>query len=408
MRLVRNREDIKEDDDMDNTQKEHNDLSEEELAFLKMRNLEFTSLSNKTRKQEEGKSKDDKSFTFENVNTTPRDGEPYSFQLSLSVDKLAELYSNGQVYYDPLLQRGCTYDKNSNMKPLVTPKHVKNILSAKLDKKMIHGGEILLNYAKEYPTRLSYDPETRTLSGNGALAICDGGHRLESCLIWYKKYKRNPETTKRPQDFSYNITLFNLDHNHAEQLFVESNSLSKPIAKTRIAFHDIFNPNRKIVDIVEENSLLKGRIESMTNTIKKKSDKIITFKTILDNVAIFQVATPSEAEEVGLYLSEFWNQLINLFPKAMGNIPVEIKMEQKSQTFILENMFMSSYFKIAKEIMGLDDWKDRLKKLTEDNFMSRENPIWRDILTTKDAIINTSSTNKIVFENMLKQINKQA
>jgi len=377
-------------------------------AMKRMRNMEgFPSLSNKNSGKEEINKKDPKYFEFYNVNTTPRNGQPYSFQFSLSVDKLAELYEpiDGQIFYDPSLQRGCTYDKNDKMKPLITLKRTKEILTSIVDGTVIHGGEILLSYAKEYPTPLSYNPETRTLSGVGSLAICDGGHRLESCRIWAKKYKRNPETTKRPQDFSYSITLLALTHDQAEQLFVEANT-PKPVSKTRIAFHDIFNSNRKIVDIVENNSLLKGKIESMTNTISKKSGKIITFKTLLDNVSIFEAATPKQAEEVGYYLVKFWNELINLFPNSMGNVSPEIRMEQRSQNFVLENMFMNAYFKIAKEIIGLEDWKERLKKLTEDNFMSRENPIWRDILTTKNKIINSTSTNKIVFENMLKQINK--
>jgi len=386
-------------------------MSDEELKQkMRERNMgnvlnmnDMPTLSNKT-KLDGNKGKE---WEFSGVNVTMRDKKPFSFQLSLSVDQIAQLYeSDKTMVYDPTLQRGCTYDKKDNMKPLITPKHVKKILSSMVDRTMIHGGEILLNYAKEYPTPISYCSETRTLTGNGALSICDGGHRVESCRIWNYKYRRNPQTTKLPQDFSYNITIFNLDHDQAEQLFVEANSYSKPISKTRIAFHDVFNHNRKLCDILESQSLLKGKIESVSNTIKKNSDKIITFKTLLDNVAVMKASTPREVEEIGLFLVEFWDELINLFPKSMGNVDSEVRAEQRKQYFVLDNMFMAKYFMIAKEIRDIENWKDKLKNLTEDNFMNRTNPIWRDILTTQGKVINTSSTNKIVLEKLLKQINK--
>lgn len=367
----------------------------EELRRNNLRN--FPSMSNKSSNQEQ-------IWEFTEVNVNMRDRKPYSFQVSLSVDQLAEYYNNGIFYYDPTLQRGCTYDKKENMKPLITLKHVKQILTSMTDRKMIHGGEILLNYAKEHPTQLLYNPETRTLSGNGVLAICDGGHRLESCRMWYKTYKRNPDTTKLPQEFSYNVTIFYLNHDEAEQLFVEANSLSKPISKTRIAYHDVFNPNRKIIDILEDQSLLKGKIESMSGTIKKSSNKIVTYKMLLDNVSQFKVATPKEAEETGLYLTEFWNELINLFPKAMGNVDPETRLEQRKQSFILENMFIAGYFTLANKLRDVDNWKDKLKKLNENDFLSRSNPTFSFCLTEDNKIANSSKIQKRVGEKMIEYV----
>ena len=201
------------------------------------------------------------------------------------------------------------------------------------------------------------------------------------------------------------VVIFNLSHSESENLFVEANSKGKTVSRTRLAFHDVFNENRKIVNIVANQSLLKGKIELVSGTISKSSNKIITYKTLLDNVSQFKALNPKDAEEIGLYLVEFWNELIiNIFPEAMGNVDIATKMEQKKQTFILENMFISGFFALANRLRNEENWKDKLKKLADKNFLSRSNPMWNFCLREGSKLVNSSKVQKDIAEKIVNYV----
>lgn len=391
--------------DMSEAQKELSEKEIEEMAYLKMRNMEFTSLSNKKKKQEEEKPL----FELDRCLPVFRNGSVYKWITVLNCYELAEMYSENKsstpsIIYDSTIQRGIKVNSKGEEKPLIFNSNVKTILSKMLDGSM-DAGQILLNYSKEYPDELHYDQENGILSGKHPLTICDAAHRLESMKIWAKKFKKNAGSIKDPREFYIPTIIFNLDHKGAENLFVEANSKGKPISRTRLAFHDVFNQNRKIVDIIEKNSLLKGRIEEVSGTIKKSSNKILTYKMLLDNVGQFKATTPKEVEEIGLYLCDFWDELINnVFPKAMGNIDPEMKAEQMKNNFILQNMFIAGYFTLANKLREVDDWKSRLKKLAENDFLNRNNPNFSFCLTEDNKIANSSKIQKRVGEKMLEYI----
>lgn len=390
---------------------EQKELSEEEKiekeAFLRMRNMEFTSLSNKNKvnDKEDGKRED---FLWSVPNCLPiyRNGSIYKWITTLNCYQLNEMYSGKtpSIIYQSSIQRGVRTTAKGEEKPLIYTSNVKTILSKMLDGSM-DAGQVLLNYAKEYPKPLNFNEDNNTLSGQGALAICDSAHRLESMKIWCKRFKKDPLSIKDPREFYIPVIIFNLNHQEAENLFVEANSKGKAVSRTRLAFHDVFNENRKIVDIIGAKSLLKGKIELVSGTISKSSNKIITYKTLLDNVAQFKPLNPKEAEEIGLYLVEFWNELIsNIFPEAMGNIDAETKAVQKKQSFVLENMFLSGYFSVANKLHGIDDWKTKLAKLAENDFLSRSNPVFSFCLREGDKIVNSSKVQKQIGEIMVKQV----
>jgi len=362
---------------------------------LRMQNV--PSLSNKTRIEEEKGNL----WSISNCQPIFRNGFIYKWITTLNCYQLNEMYSGKtpSIIYESSIQRGVRTTAKGEEKPLIYTSNVKTILSKMLDGSM-DAGQVLLNYAKEYPEPLNFNEDNNTLSGQGALAICDAAHRLEAMKIWCKRFKKDPLSIKDPRQFYIPVVIFNLNHEEAENLFVEANSKGKAVSKTRLAFHDVFNENRKIVDIIESKSLLKGKIELVSGTISKSSNKIITYKTLLDNVAQFKASTPKEAEEIGLYLVKFWDTLINLFPKSMGNVDPEIKTEQNKQNFVLQNMFISGYFAVANELREVNNWENKLKKLAENDFLSRSNPIWSFCLREGDKIVNSSKVQKQIAEKM--------
>jgi len=388
--------------------------SDEELKKkMRERNMEnanipvFGSLSNKVKTGKESNNKEDGYFwSIPNCQPVYRNGSIYKWITTLNCYQLNEMYSGKtpSVIYDPSVQRGSRTTAKGEEKPLIYTANVKTILSKMLDGSM-DAGQVLLNYAKEYPEPLHFNEDDNTLSGQHALTICDAAHRLESMKIWVKRFKKDALSIKDPREFYIPVVIFNLSHSESENLFVEANSKGKAVSRTRLAFHDVFNENRKIVDIIANQSLLKGKIELISGTISKSSNKIITYKTLLDNVAQFKALNPKEAEEIGLYLVKFWNELIsNIFPEAMGNIDADAKSEQRKQNFILENMFMSGYFALANRLRKEDDWKDRLTKLADKNFLSRSNPIWNFCLRDGSKLVNSSKVQKDISNLIINHV----
>jgi len=347
--------------------------------------------------------KEEKEWEFENVSVTLRDGQPYKWHLSMSARQLAELYNYKFIFYEPNIQRGTKITSKGEEKPLIYQKHVKNILNAMLNG-TIHGGNISLVYFKEYETPLNYDYETQTLTGKGALAICDGAHRIEACRIWLEKYEKNPGSIKSPDDFYFPVNIEYLTHNQAKNLFSEYSSLGKPISKTRIAYHDVFNPNNAIAQKIMSESELKGKVELISNTIKASSNNFITFATLLNGISVFKPATKREADKVAEFLIEFWDELVNLFPNLMGNVSPLERQENRKKSFAIETMFLNAYFHLAAKLINDKSWRKKLMRLTKNNFLSRDNKIWSPILRNGDKIINTSATQKYVINTILDYV----
>ena len=333
---------------------------------------------------------EDKSFEFDNVLVTMRDGVPKKFHLSLSVTQLAELYMSGRIYYKSSEQRGEKHTKSKGDMPLINVKHTKDILNALLSSSSVSGGCIYLNYSKENEDELFFDSENHVLSGNSPLSVIDGAHRLESMVLWYKSFSKLKDLSamKNPNDFYFPVTIEALSNMEAKNVFVELNSYSLPISKTRIAFHDVFNLDNFLAQKVMNESSLRSKIEVISNSIRKSSSNVMTFNSLSKGCSLFSPSTKNQANEISAYLCEFWDEIVELFPKIYGNVSPEVKQIEKLNTYIGEVMFIHALFGIAVELQFVNGWKDKLKKLTESNFLSRNNELWIKNITRNEGKLN--------------------
>jgi len=353
------------------------------------------------------KESNDKSWSFDNISVIMRDGAPYKFNLSLSALQLAEMYSiTNQIYYEESTQRGEKTTKSKGNVPLVNMNHSKKFLKAVLEDSKIDGGTIYLNYAKENPTPLHYNQISNTLSGQFPLYVNDGAHRLESCVMWLKLFKRDMLEVKNPDEYYFSVTILNATIEESENVFVALNSLGLPVSKTRIAFHDTYNLNNAIAKKVMNNSFLRGRIELVSNSLKRTSNCVMTFNTLSKGCSMMSPETPNQVEEAGNFLCSYWNEIVELFPKIYGNVTPEVRYEERTaNTFIGEVMFINALFSLAKELQFVSDWKDKLKKLKEPNFLSRNNDLWiRNITRNEGKLINTSKTQDFVKSQLLAKV----
>jgi len=369
--------------------------------------------ANKLKKQmkerlEKLNSAEDKSFEFDNVLVTMRDGVPKKFHLSLSVTQLAELYLSGRIFYKSSEQRGEKHTKSKGDVPLINVKHTKDILNALLSSSSVNGGCIYLNYSKENEDELFFDSQNNTLSGNSPLSVIDGAHRLESMVLWYRAFSKLKDisTMKNPNDFYFPVTIEMLSNMDAKNVFVELNSFSLPISKTRIAFHDVYNLSNVIAQKVMNESSLRSKIEVISNSLRKSSSNVMTFSSLSKGCSLFSPDTKNQANEIGSYLCDFWDTIIELFPKIYGNVTPEVKQIEKLNTYIGEVMFIHALFGISVELQFVSDWKDKLKKLTQpSSFLSRDNDLWiRNITRNEGKLINTSKTQDFVKDQLLAKV----
>ncbi|HBY21250.1 MAG TPA: hypothetical protein DEG71_09655 [Clostridiales bacterium] len=142
----------------------------------------------------------------------------------------------------------------------------------------------------------------------------------------------------------------------------------------------------------------------VSNSLKKTSNCVMTFNTLSKGCSMMSPETPSQVEEAGNFLCSYWNEIVELFPKIFGNVTPEIRQEERTKIFIGEVMFINSLFSLAKEIQGMDDWKERLKRLAQDNFLNRDNPIWRFCLREGSKLINSSKVQKDITNLIIDKV----
>jgi len=346
---------------------------------------------------------DDKSWELNNVQIVLRDGKPYKYLVSLSCMQLAEWYISKKLIYDFGVQRGSKTNKKGEEVPILFLKHCNDIKTAILDGS-IHGGTLSLNLPTDNNTQLFYDEDNMTLSSDVPLTINDGFHRIYASYLWYKEFVKPNSTCKSPETFYFPANIEHISRQASCDLFKEYAVMGKSISKNRISVHNVFDKNYEITQRVAKSSQLRGRIEMISNSIKRSSPCIFTYGTILNGVSEFKVITQGKEEEVGNFIIEFLNELIELFPNLMGHVDSETRAIEKQKSFVLEKMFQNSYFVLASQLQGKDDWKSRLAKLTQNNFLSRSNPMWGFCLREGEKIVNSSKVQKTITEKIIDYV----
>ena len=336
---------------------------------------------------------EDKSWTLNNVQIVLRDGKPYKYLVSMSCMQLAEWYVSKKLIYDPSVQRGSSINKKGEEVPILFLKHCREIRDSILDGS-IHGGNLSLNFPSDNNAEIFYNDEEMTLSADGPLTINDGFHRIYASYLWYKEFVKPNSTCKSPETFYFPVNIENLSKQASCDLFKEYAVMGKSISKNRISVHDVFSKDYDIAQRILKESQLRGRVEMISNSIKKTSSNIFTYGTILNGISEMKIATKGEEKPVGDFLIEFLDYMIELFPTLMGNVEPEFRALEKQKSFVLEKMFQNSYFVLASKLYGRDDWKDKLGKLTLGNFLSRSNTQFSFCLREGEKIVNSSKVQK--------------
>jgi len=365
-------------------------------------------LKRDTRKRFKKLNKEDmeSGFMFTDVTEVNRGNGLFKYQTLASAATLGRLWDESILEYQGSIQRGYKQNSKGEEVDVFSARHVKDILESALSQKL-NGGVISLNILDTIPLNFDEDEKTLLISPDQKIQILDGQHRIRSFSAWNRLYKKSSSSCISPEDFFMPILIEHVSEDDAKLIFSEYATKFLKISKSRSAFLDIDSNVNRIARKVMNSSEIRNKVEVVSNTVRKNSDKIITFSVLTKGISAFKPATAKETEKVENYLCEFWNELIEVFPLLMGNVDPLDRQIERSNSFAVESMFMVAYHYLAKELMDDVDWKNKLKRLSRNDFLSRDNELWiKNITREGGRMINTSSTQSFVTDEIIKQVMK--
>ena len=367
---------------------------------LRMQNV--PSLSNKTRIEEE---KEKSSlWSFSPVIPVYKNGEIIKYICTISAFDLATYFEKSVVKFIPSIQRGSKILPSGKEKDNFSTKHVSEIFKAYTENK-IFGNTIVLNYSLDNDIPLVYNPEKNKISGEVYLQMVDCSHRARAASKWKSAWSKHPEQYDDPRQFQFSCEVNNISDNSARQMFAEYNNFSLKVNKTRSSYLDIASDVNKIVRRIMTESDLK--VETVSTSIKSSSPSIVTFGVLTNAIkANYNPQTKLEQKNIENWLILYFDELVSIFPKFMANSNLEERNSLKKQFFTIEPLAFGAY--IALSVVLRDDlnWKEKLAKLKQDDFLLRSKPHWRPVLRNEDKVINTTASAKYFNEKCIEWCTK--
>ena len=349
-----------------------------------------------------------------------KNGEIVRYTGNVSLGILSSMYRDGQIYYNPLKQRGTKVGKDGKIEPFVIKSKVKEITTNILSNKFF-GNLITLNIRKEENPVLHYDENLNILHGKNRFELIDGCHRLTSGLFILNKWEKLKEKDKHllinPFEYEMIVSVEILDDQNSSALFNEYNSKQTKVNSNITSFLDVYDLSNTVARRLINESELRDKIKIGAGSLRVKGDNNLTnFAKIYEGIKSNfrdKILTKNEADKVTDYLILYWNELVNLLPGYFGDITNRQEMRDKDLT--IQQITFNAYFALARKLYGLENWQEKLAKIKEpvqvDGFrgyiFSKDNPYWSECFRIKNGIpmvVNSSSTIRAVTKHVVSYI----
>jgi len=346
-------------------------------------------------------------YIFRNVN---RIGEK-EYQTVMDGQELAQMWENGVITYNPEIQRGVKIkrgkDNTETEVPVYSKAHVRKICEAMLSGQYFTD-MITLNILSDGSERIEYDEEGNLIV-DGEIDIADGQHRIRALAMILEGNEKG-DLAFDLSELKFPVKITNYDVQTAQQQFHQFSQGLK-ISSSRAEYFNQTGLANIIVRELMKNSDLAGRVEVVRNSIPKKDERhIVTFATMVNAIDLVykDLGTRVQAMELAKYLSEFFDELINLIPELHN---YEKRAKSKETSLIAENFMFYGYVAISKVLRDKENWKEYLPLINKLD-LQKSSKIWYGeiIKGGKEkgySIINTSESrqkfiNKI--ERMFKEL----
>ncbi|MFD7524630.1 DNA sulfur modification protein DndB [Paenibacillus chitinolyticus] len=306
-----------------------------------------------------------------------------NFVAAIQIVNIVKWYHHRIITYHFESQRSAKYKKNKGdviAVPDINLKSVKDIAKHMLEGTYIPD-MITLNVYSEADSPVVFDPKTRvlTIMEGADVSVLDGFHRLQGAA---RALAVNPELR---QDIILSIRVFNAET--ARKYFGQINTIN-PVRKERLEELKQENAAYVIVKQLQLNSDLKGKISSGSR-ISELAGHFTTTHILAKAIDLtFAPESLVEAKEIGSYLTDFFNCLIDSY---------RVDFHKKDSILRHPGMFVG-YMALAQQLKRM---QVPLPELTSaiDDMMNREAE-WRGFLASGRT--NSSSVNRLIKDHAEK------
>ncbi|EPD81310.1 DNA sulfur modification protein DndB [Paenibacillus sp. HGH0039] len=253
-----------------------------------------------------GKEKDDVNLPISINSVLQIDHE--NFVTTIKISEPVKWYHNKIIVYDFETQRSAKYKKGRDgvvPVPDVNLQSVKDIAEHMLNETYLPDMITLNVYSEDFDP-ITYNPKSKvlTIKEGAIVSILDGFHRLQGAV---RALSVNPDLQ---QDIILSIRVYDTDT--AKKYFGQINTIN--VVKTE-RLEELKQEKVSYVAVkqLQINSDLKGKIASGSKISELAGH--YTTSDILANAIdqVFEPKTAFEAKEVGVYLTDFFNNLLGVF-----------------------------------------------------------------------------------------------
>jgi hypothetical protein len=361
---------------------------------------------------------------LEKVVPVSRHGKLVKYVTSITAGRLHELLESERIWVDYDYQRGVkiTQGKDGSEKrvPMVDSARVDDMTRKILDGEL-YGGALTWNLRKD-EVMASYDEATQRLSIEGRPTIPDSNHRHQAAKKAVE-LARIRDLSFDADGYEFPLVIEDLDMDGEAGLFYEYNQLGKPANPTRSRFINQAPLHNQLASRVMEGSVLAGNVELVTNNLTRNTNKVMTFNTLSKGIELgFKTLDESNFEEVRSFLIQFVNCLAEV-RKEVGYLSISDRLKIRESSIGDSGLVFQAYFRLAGELRGYSDWRERLLSLGEpyihhgegeveykiEDVMSRDNKIWRGTVLTENAngkisIANSRNSQEFVYHQLRKVV----
>ena len=277
------------------------------------------------------------------------------------------------------------------------------------------------NYPSEIVACIIVIPRTAKIS------VTDGGHRFTALTALEKQLDAEQLSELDAQSIAVMVS-FETDPLQSHQDFADA-SRTKPLPPSLIAAYDLRNPaNGLVIDLIDECPLFKGKIDSTSKTLSKKSNRLFLTNHIRQMVKTVLIGDPALQDDEFVRKAvdllherndEKYNlektrivEFINIITNAIlvfSEIAVlpegrerDRISERRAEGYIcLSATGLLIMAKIAYELFTktrlYPNWQDYAHRLGTDIDWKKSAPIWQDnIISSGKSFSNKGPLNKAV------------
>lgn len=296
-----------------------------------------------------------------------------TYSVTLNIQTINKLLNSGILYYDAELQRETQKVRRYGIvieQPKLIQKNVDEITEHLLEGSLA----VTTLWFNAMPktaisgNELEFNPKKRTLTiTNGTrIAIGDGFHRITGI--------QNALTINPDIQFNFMIILTNHAKKKAQTIQAQM-SKGTPISKVRVESLEGSRLADTVVQTLKEESDLQGKVSDNPKPVLSHNE-LVSYNVLASTIdSEFNITTRIEAEDVGEYLVEVFNNLL-------GRMPEEFLLntqEVSKKSLINANFVFIGYVTLAKRMYENNIKPRKIVDLIKQIDFSRDNPLWQEI-----------------------------